>query len=195
MNSYMNTQTMNSYMNSYSNKHNMAIRVFQIWWSGCSILVRQRRLRLWRRCSGESLSQWGGLLRAASACAASIEAGCGEWRLAAASDYRDGPRPVAGRGWPLRVTWGESLAATSEAGWREWWTAGCCEWLGPGRVNRAGCSGCAWRVTRVTVSSACCASRVWVTPSRAMASQLGPAWLWLAWPFENKGGNIFSLRF
>ena len=107
---YVNTPNMNSYMSSYMNKHNMAIRVFQIWLSGCSRSERRRRLRLWRRGSGESPNQRGWLWRAkagsgaigvrraaASDWAAAIEAGCGG--RAAATDYRDSPRQVAPWRW------------------------------------------------------------------------------------------------
>ena len=69
---YMNTQNMNSYMNSCTNKHNMAIRVFQIWRSGCSRSERRRRLWLWRRIGAVAVaSHWVS------------EAGCGEQRRAA----------------------------------------------------------------------------------------------------------------
>ena len=55
---FMNTQNMNSYMiNSYMNKHNMAIRVFQIWQSGCSRSKRRHRLWLWRSSCCKSISQ------------------------------------------------------------------------------------------------------------------------------------------
>ena len=117
---YMNTQNMNSYMNSCTNKHNMAIRVFQIWRSGCSRSERRRRLRLWRRGCGESLKQRGGLRRAKAGRSAIRPrrvpglSGLRRMRLAAASD--GGPRQVttvaargrwrkaaAGDGGPLRV--------------------------------------------------------------------------------------------
>ena len=91
---YVNTQNMNSYMNLYMNKHKMAIRVFQIWLSGCSRSERRRRLWLWRRGSGESPNQLGGLWRAKAGRAPS------EW---------DGPRRVTG---PRRLRW----AAASDGG-------------------------------------------------------------------------------
>ena len=54
---YLNSKNMNSCMNSYTNNHNMAIRLFQIWRSGCSRSERRRRVS---------------------------QAGCGEQRRAAA---------------------------------------------------------------------------------------------------------------
>ena len=45
---------MDSYMNSYTNKHNMAIRLFQYGDQGVSDPKRRRRLRLWRCGSGQS---------------------------------------------------------------------------------------------------------------------------------------------
>ena len=69
------------------------------------------------------------------------------------------------------------------------------------RVTRAGASEPGWPVcvvTRVIVSSTCfrypepgLSDSEWAMP---VASQLGPAWLWSAWPFEKKGGNIFRPR-
>ena len=186
---YVNPQNMNSYMKSYTNKHNMAVRVsrFKIWQSGWSGSERRRRLRLWRCGSGKSLSQWGG---------------CGEQRQAAALSEWDGPRRVTGPrrlrravasdGGPRRVTtvaasgrWRRATAgdggpllvtraAASETGGGEWWTAGSCEWLGPGRMSLA-CR-CAWWVTRVRLSSTCCASRAWVTGQWGHGVRV---WLWL----------------
>ena len=54
---YDNTQNVDSYVNSHTNKHNMTIRMFQVWRSGCSRSERRRRLLLWCRGGGESLSQ------------------------------------------------------------------------------------------------------------------------------------------
>ena len=131
---YVNPQNMNSYMKSYTNKYNMAVRVsrFKIWQSGWSGSERRRRLRLWRCGSGKSLSQWGGLWRAkASRCAfgvrraaasdwaASIEAGCGEWRRAAASDYSGSQRPVAaGHGGWRRAAFSDSGCGKRDRRWR-----------------------------------------------------------------------------
>ena len=143
----INIQNVDSYMNSYTNKHNMTIRMFQVWRSGCSRSERRRRLLLWCRGGGESLSQWGWLLRAkegsgaigvrraaASDWAVAIEAGFCKWRWVAASDYRDGPlRVMAGPGWLRRVT------------------AGRCEWLGLLRVWRV-MDGGPLRVTRAGAS-------------------------------------------
>ena len=104
MNSYMKTFFMNSYMNSYMNSCmwilKIHIRKNIIWRSGCSKYGDQGVPDLWRRGSGESLSQWGGLWRtkagrgaigvrraAASYWTASIEAGCGEWRRAVSPEW------------------------------------------------------------------------------------------------------------
>ena len=126
---YMNTQSMNSYMISYTSKHNMAIRVLHIWRSGCSRSERRRRLRLWRRGGCESLKQRGGLRRAkagrgairvrlaaASAWAASIEAAVasdgGPLRVTTVTARGRCRQAAAGDGGPLRVT----RAAASDAG-------------------------------------------------------------------------------
>ena len=77
------------------------------------------------------------------------------------------------------------------AGCGEWWTAGCCELLGQGRMKLA-CR-CAWRVTWVTVSFTCCASRAWVTGHSV--------WLWplpvtagSCWYFWKENFAIFARK-
>ena len=62
------------------------------------------------------------------------------------------------------------------------------------RVTRAGASEPGWSVcvvTRVIVSSTCFRDP---EPGLSDSEQLGQAWLWLAWPFEKNGGNIFRPR-
>ena len=54
----VSTQNVNAYMNLFTNIHNMAIRVLRRSLAGCSRSEQWRRLRLWRRGCGESLSQW-----------------------------------------------------------------------------------------------------------------------------------------
>ena len=169
---------------SYTNEHNMAIRVFQIWRSGVPD-------------PNDDVSF--GFGAAAAASHRINEAGCCERRRATAPSEWDGPlrvtglrrlrRAAASVGGPRRVItvmarclWRRAAAGdgglrvtravASEAGCGERWTAGCCEWLRPGRMSRAG--RCAWRVTRVTVIP--------------RAARAGPEWL-LVGPWRHSLGR------
>ena len=138
-------------MNSYTNIHNMAIRDPHIWRSGCSRSVRRRSLRLqvqlWRLGASHRdwVSEWRRVTKSVTdsvteSARIMIEAGCGEWRRAVASDCRDGHWRLAtsdrddGRSPARRVTTvrGEWLwlRRVRRVGPRrgEWWTASSCEW-------------------------------------------------------------------
>ena len=93
-----------------TNKHNMAISMFKIWWSGCSRSKWCRRLRLWCSGGGESLSQWSRQRQLTAR-----DRGAFGMRRAAASDSGLGD-------------WGGLLRVT----------AGCCKWLTwrPGSCGR-----------------------------------------------------------